>query len=241
MFLIVALFLLLPFTGNWYLTDRLGSVTGITDATGALINSTTYDSYGHILSQSNPAVADALGFTGREFDTETGLYYFRARYYNPDLGKFQSEDPLGFESGEENLTRYADNNPIAYLDPYGLQTVVEKREVEQKNGEKLTISVARTEKEAAQFQKDLAEAEKAYAKKIAKCEEHHLLPKYLGGIDEDVNLASIPAAYHQLITNSFRSLAPYGESSELSAEEIQKIVDQVYQRFPIPPECLKKP
>ena len=108
---------------NWYLTDRLGSVTGIADSGGNLLNSTQYDSYGHILNQSNPAVSDQLGFTGREFDAETGLYYFRARYYNPDLGRFQSEDPLGsrpqanlqnnftlpkikaFEAGDFNLGR----------------------------------------------------------------------------------------------------------------------------------------
>jgi RHS repeat-associated protein len=123
--LIVALFLLLQFIGNWYLSDRIGSVTGITDNTGALINSTTYDSYGHILSQTNPAVADQLAFTGREFDSETGLYYFRARYFNPDLGRFQSEDFAGFQTGDFNVGRYVRNSPLNYRDPTGLEDTEE--------------------------------------------------------------------------------------------------------------------
>lgn len=134
---------------NWYLIDRLGSVTGITDATGALINTTQYDSYGHILSQSNPAVADQLAFTGREFDSETGNYYYRARYYDPNLGKFQSEDPIAnknllmkqmpgvsplsgltinnqsgltlspFQAGDFNLHRYVTNAPLNFTDQSG--------------------------------------------------------------------------------------------------------------------------
>jgi RHS repeat-associated protein len=105
---------------NWYLTDRLGSVTGITNSTGALINSTAYDSFGHVLTESNPSVADSIGFTGREYDSETGLYYFRARYYNPDLGRFLSEDPLSFGAGDFNANRYVGNNPTNFFDSRGL-------------------------------------------------------------------------------------------------------------------------
>jgi RHS repeat-associated protein len=133
MFLIVAFFLLAQFTGNWYLTDRLGSVTGMIDAMGALINTTQYDSYGHILSQSNPAVADQLGFTGREYDAETGLYYFRARYYNPDLGRFQSEDPIGLTGGDYNISRYVVNNPINHNDPIGLSPTIATRTINVTN------------------------------------------------------------------------------------------------------------
>jgi RHS repeat-associated protein len=125
---------------NWYLTDRLGSITGLTDDNGKLINSTTYDSYGHIASQSNPTAADQFAFTGREFDQETGLYYFRARYYNPDLGTFLSDDPIGFESGTFNITSYCQNSPVNSFDNTGyLQQFPKSPKKVGTNSEYLTI------------------------------------------------------------------------------------------------------
>jgi RHS repeat-associated protein len=58
-----------------------------------------------------------------QFDPETGLYYYRARYYDPNSGRFVSEDPLEF-MGEKNYYRYALNNPTNYVDPTGLNTTV---------------------------------------------------------------------------------------------------------------------
>ena len=58
-------------------------------------------------------------FTGRQFDVETGLYYYRARYYNPYIGRFLQTDPVGY-SGDMNLYRYCKNNPVALADPSGL-------------------------------------------------------------------------------------------------------------------------
>jgi len=58
-------------------------------------------------------------FTGREWDPETGLYYYRARYYDPKIGRFISEDPIGFAAGT-NFYNYVENNPVRYTDPYGL-------------------------------------------------------------------------------------------------------------------------
>ena len=61
-------------------------------------------------------------FTGREYDAETGCYYYRARYYCPDNGgRFLSEDSIGFRGGDPNLYRYVFNNPTNYIDPYGEQ------------------------------------------------------------------------------------------------------------------------
>jgi RHS repeat-associated protein len=54
-------------------------------------------------------------FTGRRFDFETGLYYYRARYYNPYIGRFLQTDPVGYGYA------YCSNNPLAYVDPYGLR------------------------------------------------------------------------------------------------------------------------
>jgi len=60
------------------------------------------------------------GFTGREWDPETGLYYYRARYFDPDLGRFISEDPAG-HSADSNFFVYVGNNPLNWSDPFGLQ------------------------------------------------------------------------------------------------------------------------
>jgi RHS repeat-associated protein len=58
-------------------------------------------------------------FTGRQFDPESGNYYYRARVYSPALGRFMSMDPLGFEAGDYNLYRYVENNPLRFVDPTG--------------------------------------------------------------------------------------------------------------------------
>jgi RHS repeat-associated protein len=63
-----------------------------------------------------------IGFsTGREWDKETGLYYYRARYYDPMEGRFVSKDPISFAGGDVNLYGYVLNNPINYVDPKGLE------------------------------------------------------------------------------------------------------------------------
>ena len=65
-----------------------------------------------------------LLYTGREFDAESGLYYYRARYYDPAIGRFLSEDPIGFDEGGVNLYLYASNNPVRYVDYFGTNPAV---------------------------------------------------------------------------------------------------------------------
>jgi RHS repeat-associated protein len=109
----------------WYLTDRLGTVRDIADASGTLINHIEYDSFGNVIGESNPAAGDRFKFTGRELDSETGLYYYRARYYDSVTGRFLAEDPMGFDAGDTNFYRYVGNAPTNYWDPLGRTAVGE--------------------------------------------------------------------------------------------------------------------
>jgi RHS repeat-associated protein len=77
-----------------------------------------YDSFGN-LTASAGSIVNPLQFTGREFDSETSLYYYRARYYDPTMGRFISEDPARI-NGDIDFYRYAFNAPIQFVDPFGL-------------------------------------------------------------------------------------------------------------------------
>ena len=108
----------------WLLSDHLGTVKDLVDATGNILNHRTYDSYGNLIAQSNAEVSSRYGFTGREFDGEAGIHYYRARYYNSEIGQFISQDPIGFDGGDSNLYRYVNNSPIDSIDPSGLATFI---------------------------------------------------------------------------------------------------------------------
>jgi RHS repeat-associated protein len=102
---------------KYFLQDHLGSTIGLAKANGTLNNSASYDSFGN-LSGTMPI---RYHFTGREYDADIGLHYYRARWYDSKLGRFISEDPIGFAGGDVNLYGYVGNNPIQKIDPLGLQ------------------------------------------------------------------------------------------------------------------------
>jgi RHS repeat-associated protein len=113
----------------WPLTDNLGTVRDIADYnTGTSIttigNHITYDAYGAITAETNATVTHAYAFTGRERDEETDLDYYRARYYDAGLGRFISQDPLGYSAGDSNYSRYSGNSPIGFSDPSGQTTLM---------------------------------------------------------------------------------------------------------------------
>jgi RHS repeat-associated protein len=105
-------------TTSYYEQDDLSSVTSLSSSTGTLAQTYTYDSFGNTTGSSG-SLTNFLRYTGREFDTETGLYFDRARYLDPTTGRFISEDPLQFGAGE-NFYPYAFNSPVNLNDPYGL-------------------------------------------------------------------------------------------------------------------------
>jgi RHS repeat-associated protein len=102
---------------SYYHQDGLGSVTSLSNSTGSLANTYSYDSFGR-LTASTGTVTNPLWYTGREFDSGTGLYFYRARYLDSTTGRFLSEDPLGFWAAD-NFYPYVHNSPATYLDPLG--------------------------------------------------------------------------------------------------------------------------
>jgi RHS repeat-associated protein len=97
----------------------------------------------------------------------------------------------------------------------------------------LLVPGAGEEKAATKIGTITADAEKLYPKLAGKFQEHHIIPQYLGGATDGAT-ARIPAAYHQLITNEFRALAPYGQKIQRTAEEVGRILQQVYSKYPLP-------
>ncbi len=106
----------------WLMSDHLGTIRDVVDKTGVVRNHITYSSFGSVTAQSNSTLLPAFGFTGREWDQETGLYSYRARMYDPVMARFLNEDPIGFSGGDANLYRYVSNNPILFTDPLGLES-----------------------------------------------------------------------------------------------------------------------
>jgi RHS repeat-associated protein len=101
----------------WSLGDRQGSVVDLVSENGTVLNHFVYDGFGTRTGTTSSEFR--YGYTGRELDTETGLYYYRARYYDSKVGRFISEDPIGFSAGDTNLYRYVGNNSPNYTDPTG--------------------------------------------------------------------------------------------------------------------------
>jgi RHS repeat-associated protein len=100
---------------SYFLTDHLGSTSALTDGSGNLLEQISYGSFGNHVGSSRTRYT----YTGRERDPDTGLMYNRARFYDPQIGRFISEDPIGLHGGI-NPYAYVVNYPIGLIDPYGL-------------------------------------------------------------------------------------------------------------------------
>jgi RHS repeat-associated protein len=103
---------------TYYLHDGLGSVTALVDAAGNLDGSYDYGAFGDE-RRNTVALENRYRYTSREY-VEPNLYYYRARYMRPDLGRFVSMDPLKMIDGT-NMFGYVRNNPVEWRDPYGVK------------------------------------------------------------------------------------------------------------------------
>ena len=109
--------------GNYYyyLYNGHGDVTQVVDQNGNIVNSYTYDEWGNILSKQEQ-VSNPLKYAGEYYDEESGLYYLRARYYDPTIGRYISRDSYEGEITNPlslNLYTYVENDPLSYVDPSG--------------------------------------------------------------------------------------------------------------------------
>jgi len=115
----------------YYLKDRQYSITALTDENGNIVETYEYTAFGlmTILDGQGGTIIESTvgnpyGYTGRRWDGESGLWYYRNRMYSAKLGRFMQRDPAGYADGL-NLYAYVRNNPLRYLDPEGLTAVNE--------------------------------------------------------------------------------------------------------------------
>lgn len=113
-----------------YLVDSLGSIIVLTDDNGVVKTTYTYDPFGNVTT-SGESSDNPFQYTGRENDG-TGLYYYRARYYSPELQRFISEDPIGLAGGDVNFYVMTWNNPVMFIDPFGLKGTLEEIALKKK-------------------------------------------------------------------------------------------------------------
>jgi len=106
-----------------YHFNAVGSAIALTDSAQNIVNKYSYDLFGKVANQVE-AVPQPFKFVGQYgvMTESNGFYYMRARYYDPEVGRFISEDPIGFEGGDTNLMAYVANNPVLLIDPSGLWT-----------------------------------------------------------------------------------------------------------------------
>ncbi|MCK6472736.1 MAG: hypothetical protein L6R28_13420 [Planctomycetes bacterium] len=118
-------------TKRYYHSDHLYSVYALTDAAGTVVERYRYEGYGKatvltagFVAKTDPNYSEfgsPWTYTGQRLDAETGLHYYKNRFYSAGLGRFISRDPIGYAPDEGNLYRYVLGNPVFYRDPLGLE------------------------------------------------------------------------------------------------------------------------
>jgi len=115
---------------SYYHADGLGSVTSLSNSAGSLAQTYTYDSFGN-QKGSTGSLVNPFRYTARESDAETGLYYYRARYYDTSVGRFLSEDPIwAGDDSKWNFYPYASSDPVNRFDPTGLSDLLYLRDTQ---------------------------------------------------------------------------------------------------------------
>ena len=119
--------------------DQVGSLRAVSDTQMNIVKEITYDTFGNILTDSNPSLKVPFGFAGGLYDSDTKLTRFGYRDYDAFTGKWTAKDPIGFQGGDSNLYGYVLGDPVGGFDPMGLfwpfdnNTTLTKEEAEKLN------------------------------------------------------------------------------------------------------------
>ncbi|MCP4024210.1 MAG: RHS repeat-associated core domain-containing protein [Desulfobacteraceae bacterium] len=106
---------------TYYLAyDQVGSLRAVSDSAGNVVKQIEYDTFGYILTDTDPLFEIPFGFAGGLHDQHTGLVRFGYRDYDPDTGRWTAKDPILFAGGDTDLYGYVLNNPVNWVDPWGL-------------------------------------------------------------------------------------------------------------------------
>ncbi len=100
--------------------DQVGSLRAVTDTSHNIVKEISYDTFGKLLSDSNPSFTVPFGFAGGLYDVDTKLTRFGYRDYDAYTGKWTAKDPIGFSGGDSNLYGYVLGDPVNFVDPTGL-------------------------------------------------------------------------------------------------------------------------
>ena len=101
--------------------DQVGSLRLVTDSAGNTVKRIDYDTFGNVISDSNESLTVPFGFAGGLHDRDTTLVRFGHRDYMPEIGKWTAKDPILFAGGDTNLYGYVLNDPVNFIDPWGLR------------------------------------------------------------------------------------------------------------------------
>jgi len=108
-------------SATYYLAyDQVGTLKVVADASGNVVKRIEYDTFGNVISDSDPSFAVPFGFAGGLHDRDTGLVRFGYRDYDPETGRWTAKDPILFAGGDTDLYGYCLNDPVNFADPYGL-------------------------------------------------------------------------------------------------------------------------
>jgi RHS repeat-associated protein len=190
----------------YFHTDQIGTPLEMTDREGQIVWQATYKAWGSVEKLTVNAVEQNLRFQGQYFDEETGLHYNTFRYYDPEVGRFVTQDPIGL-SGGFNLYAYATNS-LAYIDPLGLSTcsAINQSKPNQYAGVKEASAYLKSKGVPRTFRKQVLESFEVETIKVRAASANEYGLRYFDGVNAKAKgrylFESFPASRESLAVKS---------------------------------------